>query len=221
MCKTHITLPFNFFCYTDDPKGIDGNVGVIDFVDHDFDIIVYNKLFMFSEHFDKQLPPGQRVFFDLDLIIKMNIDHVVTYQKGDLTLIDAQWREKHPHGYPSFHHPFNSSCMTWSSPNTRSIWNHVSEDPEKFMAKYYWGMDSFMFYEKDNINVDIQYFPHRQFYSFMYGVDFEENHIHDPIHNGYRPSKFVDIVKKIPVVLFNGPTKPEDYLKMFDEFYAS
>jgi hypothetical protein len=208
------------FCYTDDKRGIDPSVNTIDFVDNGLDVIVYNKLFLFSDWMDRQLPEGPRVFFDLDLVIKSNIDDIVLDNKGHLTLIEAEWREKHEYGFPIFHHPFNSSCMTWKSPQTRPLWEHVQNDPEMFMNKYHWGMDSFMFYEKERAGVKIDYFQHRKFYSFMYGVDFAENKLHDPVFSGYRPSMFIDVVKKIPIVLFNGPTTYSDYSKVYQQHYS-
>ena len=220
MCKEHITSSFELICYTDDKYGIDPEVNIIPYVDYGLDIKVYNKLFLFSEQVDKQLPEGPRVFFDLDLVIKSNIDDVISYNKGHLSVIDAEWRKKYDYGFPTFHHPFNSSCMTWQSPQTRPLWDHLMSDPEMFMNKYHWGMDSFMFYEKDKISVEIGYFPHRRFYSYLYGVDNAENKIHDPVSEGYRPSKFIDIVKSIPVVLLNGPTTHEDYMRVFKRHYS-
>ena len=80
-------------------------------------------------------------------------------------------------------------------------------------------MDSFLFYEKESIGIDIQYFPPRKFYSHKFGVDYNENKIHDPVHQGYRPSKFVDIIKKIPVALLNGPTTEKDY-NSYRQYYG-
>lgn len=225
MCERQITQPFRFFCYTDDSVGIAPHVEVIDFVNNGFEVAVYNKLFLFSKHINNILPPGQRVFFDLDVVIKGNIDHIVNFNNGDMTLIDAVWRPRFPdprfpEGFPIFHHPFNSSCMTWRNHDVKKLWDHVCKDPEFFQTKYHWGMDSFMYYEKEQAGVNIGYFPPRQFYSFMYGVDYSENFLHDPELEGYRPSMWKEVTKKIPVVLFNGPTRPESYERTFKKFYG-
>ena len=221
MCAKNISRPFTMFCYTDNFDGIDKHINIINYVENDFDIVVYNKLFLFSEDIDNQLPDGDRLFFDLDVVIKSNIDDIVNYHKGDLTLIEAEWRRKWDYGFPVFHHPFNSSCMTWRANEACNIWDFVSKDPEHFMTKYRWGMDSFMFYEKQNIGVDIQYFPPRKFYSFLYGVDISENAVYDPVEFAYRESKLRHIAQQIPVVLFNGPTTPEQYDKIFKDYYPS
>lgn len=221
MCRKQITHPFEMFCYTDNHEGITEKVNIIPYVENDFDIVVYNKLFLFSEQINRQLPPGNRIYFDLDLVIKKNIDDIVLYRRGDLTLIDAEWRVKFDYGFPVFHHPFNSSCMTWSDNSPQKIWEHVEKDPEFFMTKYRWGMDSFMFYEHNNAGVEIQYFPSRKFYSFLYGVDTAENAVYDPIELAYRESKLRNITSSIPVVLFNGPTTPSHYYHFFNHYYKS
>jgi hypothetical protein len=173
---------------------------------------------MFSEQFDSQLPNGPRMYFDLDLVIKSNIDDLIDTNSGALTVINAVWRKKHQYHTIEHHHPFNSSCMTWRSPLARPIWDHFIKDPEKFMTKYYWGMDSFMFYEHHSAGSSTEYFPAMKFYSHMYGVDHNMNEQHDPVDFGYRPSKFIEIVKKIPVVLLNGPTTPRDY-QSYSDYY--
>ena len=220
MCRKNISTPFKFFCYTDDKVGLLPEINVIDFIDYDFEVVYYNKLVMFSPAFDQHLLPGKRVYFDVDLVIKFNIDDIIESAKGDLTLIDAVWREKFAPGFPVWHHPFNSSCMVWEkSEKTIAIWDHIIKDPEMFMSKYHWGMDSFLFYEKEAIGVDIKYFPARKFYSHMFGIDHSENKIHDPVLGGYRPSKFINVVDKIPVVLLNGPTTKKDY-ESYKQYYA-
>jgi hypothetical protein len=220
MCTRHMTHSFDFFCYTDDAEGLCDSINVISFVDHGLDVVVYNKLYLFSESMDKHLPRCPRLYFDLDLVIKGNIDDLANVSLNPLTVIDAEWRQKHDYGFPIFHHPFNSSCMLWEPARTKHVWEYLMQDPERFMNKYHWGMDSFLFYEKESIPIEIGYFTNRKFYSYLYGIDYEENVLHDPITKGYRPSKFVETAKKIPIVLLNGPTTMEDYNRVYKRYYT-
>lgn len=220
MCKRNISFPFDFFCYTEDTSGLDPHINVIPYVDFNIDVVVYNKLFLFSKEVNKIIPPYPRVFFDLDLIIKSNIDDILLSHKGDLTLIDAEWRKKYDYGFPIFHHPYNSSCMRWNGQQMQPLWELFSSDPEYFMNKYHWGMDSFMFYEHTSVDVDIQFFQTRKFYSFLYGVDYAENILYDPDLHGYKPSKFINIVNQIPVVLFNGPVDNNEYFIQYKKLYG-
>jgi hypothetical protein len=218
MCRKNITQPFNFICYTDDSTGIVPEVNIIPYVDYGLDLIVYNKLYLFSEKFDRVIPEGPRVYFDLDLIIKSNIDDIVNDNKGELTLIRPVWRSEHRRGPPIWHHMFNSSCMTWTSPNTRCLWEHLQKDPEMFMAKYYWGMDSYMSYEHQSAGTNIHYFPALKFYSYLYGLDINVQLQCDPIEGAWAPSRFKHITDNIPFILLNGPTTVRDYQK-FKQFY--
>ena len=210
MCIKNVTTPFEFFCYTDDRSGIIPNINIIRYVDNGLDLAVYNKLYLFSEEFDNQIPEGPRVYFDLDLVIINNIDNIVNDNKDELSLIRPSWREEQQYGPPTWHHMFNSSCMTWTSPNTRCLWEHLQRDPEMFMAKYKWGMDSFMFYEHKNAGTNIHYFQPNNFCSYIYGVGL----------GCFRP-----IEGTPPIILFNGAPKDKNqcidaYNTYFKRFYG-
>jgi len=84
---------------------------------------------------------------------------------------------------------------------------------------YHWGMDSFLFYEKESIGIDIRYFPERKFCSHLYGVDYNENASRGTA-GVYRFSQWANDIKKIPIVLLNGPTTQEDY-KSFKKYYLT
>lgn len=218
MCMKNITTPFNFICYTEDPIGIDKSVLIVPFMDYKLEVITHNKMYLFSEEFDKQIPPGQRVFFDLDMIIKFNIDDVVNINNKQLTVIHASWREEHERGFPVWHHTFNSSCMTWESPHTRCIWDHFIKDPEHYTCKYHWGMDCFLSYEQQNAGTIIHTFPERKFYSHLGGVDIYEI---QACYNRYKrlhTNKYAEATRDIPIILLNGETTDADY-EQYRQYY--
>ena len=78
-----------------------------------------------------------------------------------------------------------------------------------------------MFYEKHNANINVEYFPPRKFYSFIFGVDIAENSLYDPTTLSYRESKLRYITDHVPIVLLNGPTTPEQYKYVFKKHYKS
>ena len=213
MCKKNITQPFEFFCYTDDPSNIEEQVNIIPFVDHNLDIIVHNKLFLFSEYVDRHIGKGDRVFFDLDIVIKSNIDHIVTYNKGEITLIKAVWRIENPRGFPLWHHLYNSSCMTWRSPENQKVWEHYEKNKEFFLLKYHGGMDSFLSYEQKQIKTKIHNFPNTEecFYSHIYGRIFHESELALEVYQKTAFLCWPERFEKIPIVLLNGFTTKKDY----------
>ena len=218
MCKKNITQPFKFFCYTEDPTNIIDEVNVIPFVDHGLEIIVHNKLFLFSEYVDKHLTSGDRLYFDLDLIIKSNIDDIVACNKGELTLIRASWRAVHPRGFPTWHHMYNSSCMTWRYPHTRNIWEHFIKDVEHYTCKYHYGMDCFLSYEHENIGTNIHFFPERKFHSHRYGIDLAEQLWSKQRHDCSFATAYPEVMRTIPIALLNGPTTEKEY-EFYKEYY--
>lgn len=210
MCKKNITHPFTFFCYTDDARDLHPDIKVIPYVEQHLDVIVFNKLYLFSKEMSAVFGDQQTVFFDLDIVIKYNIDHIVSIPAGsDLHVIKTVWRSiRKPHMFhPYYMHNINSSCMIWRPGNTTHIWEHFISDADRFMTVYHWGMDSYMFYEH-NIRGTL---PTDQFYSHYYGVD--EKYMMEVINdqNVVEMRKLKHITDPIPIVLMNGPTTDRDY----------
>lgn len=225
MCKRNISVPFKFYCMTGelDRTEFHSDIQFLHYPEYGFiDKSVYYKVSMFSEEVNQQLDNNQRVFFDLDVIIRKNIDDIVTYQNDDkVTLIKAMWRaDTYDKGFPLYHHQLNSSCMTWKpSPKVTAIWNKFWSNPEYYLTKYRWGMDGYLAYEATNLST----FPEGLFYSHFYGVDWRLNDP-DPVNTTdptgmYRASRHADLVKDFPVVLLNGPVKEEPY-NFFAQYYS-
>jgi hypothetical protein len=220
MCKRNLTVPFKFFCYTDDSSNLHKDVCVIPFVDHMLDIIVHNKLFLFSYEVEQYLTDGPRLYFDLDLIIEKNVDFLLKYACDDLTLIRSSWRGEHRRGFPIFHHMLNSSCMVWKTNNLQKIWNYFIKDPEFFSLKYHYGMDSFLSYECENIGIDLAFFPERIFMSHEYGgIDFHEQEYYFAKHNKNYIRVHPHVRKQISIVLLNGPNTDRLY-PLFKQYYS-
>ena len=92
---------------------------------------VYDKLQMFRE-----FKTGEYLYFDLDVIIKGPIDHLL---REDFTLLHAWWR-------PALHTPLNSSIMSWKGDQSH-IYEKFAEDPDLYMVKYWKGIDEYIYKE--------------------------------------------------------------------------
>ena len=223
MCRRHLTTPFEFFCYTDDASELVSAVNVIPFIDQNIDVIVFNKLFLFSENFSSFIPERETIFFDLDVVIKGNIDGIVNYNffpTNTLFVIEARWRTCHEFIPPKLHHPINSSCMKWHPLFVKNIWKHFQSNPEYFLNKYKNGMDGFLFYEQDILKCDVRFFPQHCFFSYRAGVDRIQQYRHFPDNGAYAPKMMESIISRIPVALFNHNATDQEYQNYYNKFYA-
>jgi len=93
---------------------------------------VYDKLQLFNEFKNQE----QYLYFDLDVVIKGNISHLV---RNNFTLLYAWWRE------PA-HTPLNSSIMSWYGDQSY-IYNKFYEDEDYSRVKYWKGIDEYIYKE--------------------------------------------------------------------------
>lgn len=193
---------------------------IIPYIEHDLEIVVYNKLVMFSEYIDSFLDNSPRVFFDLDIVIRSNIDHIITFNSAPLTVIQTRWRNSERTEAPYFFHPYNSSCMTWKHKQTLPLWQYFEKDKDVLMYKWSKGMDYFLFHEKNNLNFKIDTFPEMCFYSFVCGVDREiQKKIQE--QEGKVSGRLLEpIVKDIPIILFNTDEGNPFYRSIYNKYYA-
>jgi hypothetical protein len=216
MCSKHITKSFEFFCYTDNPENINENVNIIKYLDQGLDIIVYNKLFLLSHEISKFIDDKKRVFFDLDIVIKHNIDSLFDKTYDNLAVIKAVWKDTHydKMEFPYFDHNINSSCMIWEKGMAEYIWEHFMKDPEFYMMKYKNGMDPYLYYEHDQRG-DL---PKEFFHSYLYGADLEKTEWARGKDGKINGNLIQEFVEQIPITLFNSAHHAiEKYKKYYED----
>ena len=77
MVNHNLTIPHTFFCMTDNSIGLDSKIETINFPKDNLKYF-WNKLFLF----DDLGISSTGVYFDLDVIVKENIDGLFTFQEG-------------------------------------------------------------------------------------------------------------------------------------------
>ena len=90
---------------------------------------VFNKLQMFDQYRDEQ-----NIYFDLDVIIKGDCNHLL---RDHFTLCHAWWRQP-------FHTPLNSSIVSWYGDASHVIQPFL-QDPDYYMFKYNRGIDQYIY----------------------------------------------------------------------------
>ena len=187
MCQKNLTIPFNFYCYTEDPSGLDPNIIVVDHTDLGIKPVYY-KLLLFRL-FDSA------VYFDLDVVIQKNIDWIQNnIRPNKLTLIktymthQGRWR-------------CNSSVMAWN--NMSKIWHIFNNHRELHLEKYTTGIDNFL----SNRNYQMTYFNRFDIYSRLHGI-YEWD---GPIPLGERHKEYY--YPDISICIFNSYGKTIDHRK--------
>ena len=174
MVEANLTLPFEFYCYTDDPEGVDANI--IMMPDDGLELW-WPKLRLFEEGKFK----GKCLFFDLDMVIQDNVDCLLDFE--GFHLIRSFWKNGKVTTYEpgmmqnkAWNMDVNSSCMVWEGDENKHIWEYFWDNPEYYMNKYE-GIDRFMYHE-GLIN---ETFPKGIFYSRLHGaIETDETKLEPP-----------------------------------------
>lgn len=165
MVQKNLNVPFDFYCYTDNPENIDANI--IEMPDDGLELW-WPKLRMFEKGFGGL--KGKCLFFDLDVVIQKDITFLLDFE--EFHMIKAYWKYNPESTYRSGMRPKeaydmdrNSSCLLWTAGENEHIWNYFWKDPELYMMKYT-GIDRFMYHE----GLTNKVFPEGIFYSRKHGI---------------------------------------------------
>lgn len=132
---------------------------------------VYDKLQMFRDFTDNV----NYLYFDLDVVIKGDINHLV---RDDFTLLFSWWRDR-------FHTPLNSSIMSWKGDHS-IYYDDFYKDEDYSRVRFWRGIDEYLYKETEHQLYE------RTCWSFMYSTE----EMHYPVclfnHN------FHNMMKKVP-----------------------
>jgi hypothetical protein len=114
MVQRHLTIPYNFYCFTDHSNlddTISGNIIFKELPIHGHEGW-WNKLQLFNKDINLT---GVNLYFDLDIVILKNIDSFATHGDKNSFCILREFNQSK--------HIFNSSIMKWNNNTTSFIWD--------------------------------------------------------------------------------------------------
>lgn len=126
MCARHLTVPYEFHCLTEDPKGLDPDVHVIPLPNESCIKTWWSKLYMFSPQIPLQ---GTILFFDLDVIIFRNIDCLFSHSPNTFQIIRDFNRCRVKDWKLS-----NSSVMRWEKGKLDYLWTEFKDRANVIMG---------------------------------------------------------------------------------------
>lgn len=178
----------NFYCFTDDPSGLDRNIEVVP-LSHEIDGY-WEKIKILGSGIKNAL------YLDLDVIIQKPLDYLWDNDLSKPWICYCYWKpkwfpnhkdERWSYNYLSL---CNSSVLMWH--DATHIYNHYMTDPDYFMVKYA-GDDRFLHHE----NFEFNYFAEKDIYSFLFSGQ------------GYQPDK--------SICLLNGQDRFGDLRKQYND----
>lgn len=208
MVEKNLSLPFTFYCFTEDPTGLREEIQIIEnTLEYNLQG-VWNKLILFKKGV---LPDGIKLFFDIDIVIQGNIDYLLDHLNPGLTKVKAFWKDPNIKCF-NFDMQYNSSIMLWED-DLSHIWDYFIEDPDHFTWKYL-GIDRFLYHE----GFRASHFPAGTIYSRIHGKDLESFGKYQ--HLIERKPGWLEFAYYYPeykICLFNGPVIEEHY-KGFEKY---
>ena len=195
MVKRNTTVPYEFHCITDDPKGLDPHIKTIKLPNDPWIKSWWSKLWMFSKDFPLQ---GNILFFDLDVIVFKNIDELFNYNTDKFMIIRdfnrcrvKDWKQS------------NSSVMRWKPGTMNYLWDEFVQNPSRVMQNNHGDQDWIM----RRGHQDINHWPDEWIRSYKWEmVGFKNTKIRKGVkHIFQHPARITENNK---VAVFHGEPKP-------------
>lgn len=167
MVERNLSLPHEFYCYTEDSRGVDAQVIPIP---HHSDLVAWwNKLALFQYGFGGF--SGRLLYFDIDIVIQNNIDDIVWYHPEGLTCVKAYWKGEQAINTTNYNMNVNSSVMSWNQNECAHIWEYFINNKKMVLDKYI-GIDRFLYHE----GFQLKYWPKGWIYSRLNGYDLRQEY---------------------------------------------
>ena len=195
MVKRNTTVPYEFHCITDDPKGLDPHIKVIKLPNDPWIKTWWSKLWMFNKDFPLQ---GNILYFDLDVIVFKNIDELFNYNPDKFMIIRdfnrcrvKDWKQS------------NSSVMRWKPGTMNYLWDEFVQNPSQIMQNNHGDQDWIM----RRGHQDINHWPDEWIRSYKWEmVGFKNTKIRKGVkHIFQHPAR---ITEQNKVAVFHGEPKP-------------
>ena len=162
--QQHLSLPFNFFCFTDNDQGMDAGIQVRDIRELIAHESMRNTVFTKYTILHSSMGlTGPTLFFDIDLIVMNSIDDLFAWNKGQFCIIWnwIAWRKTILHGRPRIG---NSSVFRFDAGT--GAYDHILERYLEDPKYVYEAFDTEQSFMSHCVASEIQFWPSEWIQSF-------------------------------------------------------
>ena len=121
MISRHLTMPYKFYCFTEDSAGINSNITVREFPHSKFKGWWW-KPYIFKHGLFQDA--GVNFYIDLDMVIIKNIDKFINHLPGQFLGLRDPGRVWRPH-----YNMLGSAVMRWPTDQFNDIWEKIEKNP--------------------------------------------------------------------------------------------
>jgi hypothetical protein len=198
MVARHLTVPYNFVCFTEDVKGLNTNIQIRHLPEGYKINGWWWKPYIFKQgHFaDGDI----NLFFDLDMVIVGNINKLATYMPESFVGLEDVGRvfRKHPA-------KLGSAVLKWPSNQFSNIWDLMENDSNNF-SRFRGDQDWIWSLHKDTI----KFFPELWIQSYKWEIRTKSELIHNGSKYVFKDIRNPIINPETAVLAFHGTPNPED-----------
>lgn len=199
MCKRHLTVPFEFVCFTDDLRDIDSNIKTIRLKEIGVSGWWYKPMF-----FDKDFPlDGTLLYMDLDIVISGNIDNLFTYQPDKFCIIRDFNRSLR-----SDWNRMNSSIFRLKSGSMGYVYDEFMKDHAVNQRRFH-GDQDWIYEMVGPRKQEWMFWPDEWILSYKWEMR-DRNDLHKPLNQprNFRQKKDPKVLPKTCVAVFHGEPHP-------------
>tara|TARA_B100000700_G_scaffold92134_1_gene104030 strand:- start:1137 stop:1829 length:693 start_codon:yes stop_codon:yes gene_type:complete len=183
----------DFYCYTDNPRGINPEVKCVTFEPRHDERMWWNKTYLWQPG----LFNNPTVFFDLDCVIHNPIDQLVYRSSHDKpNFLRTHWfsdeMAKIVHNCN-----VNSSIMVIHQNNYEELWHEYKSNMEKIFKSFY-GIDGWVFRRHSDL---VNFLPPKLAYSLKYGSMYPDDSEQDVMRDSNHVVCILDNVQDKETVL--------------------
>jgi len=198
MVARHLSVPYEFFCFTENAAGLDPNIKIKPLPENKRINGWWWKPYIFKQgHFtDGDI----NLFFDLDMVIVGNIDKLADYKPNEFVGLEDVGR-----AFRKYPQKLGSAVLKWPANQFSDIWNLIEQDIQ-IVSRFRGDQDWIWALHKNNIS----FFPEDWIRSYKWEVRSKSELVYNGLNYVFKDIRNPILNSETSVLAFHGTPNPED-----------